>query len=59
MLPECQVRGIVKNDLFYATIEPTEMISFQKRISQNLSFKTFLLEDNFTIITFRIKELLE
>ncbi|MGV8096472.1 MAG: 6-bladed beta-propeller [Mangrovibacterium sp.] len=59
MLPECQVRGIVKNDIFYATVEPTEMILFQERINQNFPFKKILPEDNYVIIAFSIKELLE
>jgi hypothetical protein len=59
ILPECQVRGIVKNDIFYATVEPTEMILFQKKNNQNLPFKKISPEDNYTIITFNIKELMK
>ncbi len=59
MLPECQVRGIVKNDIFYATVEPAEMILFQKKFNQRLPFKKISPEDNYVIITFSIKELVE
>lgn len=36
-LPQCDIRGTIEKDIFYALVDPLEMKKFQKRSGQNFS----------------------
>jgi hypothetical protein len=56
MLPECTVRGITKDDLFYAVVEPEDLDNFQKETGKILIEGDIDLESNPYIITFKLGE---
>lgn len=55
-LPKCDVRGVIKDDIFYAMVEPLDMIEFQESTNQKLFDADIQIQLNPFIITFDISE---
>ncbi len=54
ILPVCNIRGTIEKDIFYALVEPIEMIMFQKRAGLKFSEAEISINQNPILITFSI-----
>ncbi len=56
VLPKCKVRGIIENDVLYATIDPVDLIEFHKESRQKLIDTEIKEEQPLLFITFSLNE---
>ena len=56
ILPKCAIRGVVEKDVFYAMVEPIDMMEFQESTNQKLVENEIEIQQNPYIITFSISE---
>ena len=54
IMPVCDIRGTIEKDIFYALVEPLEMIKFQKRTGQKFSEVEISVNQNPILLTFSI-----
>lgn len=54
ILPLCDIRGTIEKDIFYALVEPLEMIKFQKRRGLKLSENEISVNQNPFLLSFSI-----
>lgn len=57
ILPKCEVRGAIGHNVFYALVEPIDMIEFQENKNHKLVDGEIELQQNPFFITFSISEL--
>lgn len=57
ILPKCDIRGVLEKNIFYAIVDPKDMIEFQENTNQKLFKGEISSQQNPFLITFNISEL--
>lgn len=59
ILPKCEIRGTIRDDIFYAVVQPIDIVNFEEETGQKLVPEGVGLQQNPLILTFDIVELVK